>query len=114
MTDRWIEMEQGGFVYILSSRTGVLYIGVTNDLERRLSEHKQGIIEGFTKRYHAHKLLYYEPYDDITNAIAREKQLKGWRREKKAALIERENPGYEDISLDWYETASPTALGDVG
>lgn len=107
-------MEKVGYVYILGNRSGGLYVGVTNDLERRLSEHKQGLIDGFTKKYRIDKLLYYEAFDDFTSAIAREKQLKGWRREKKAALIERDNPDYADIAIEWYENASPDALQDVG
>ncbi len=99
-------MEKGGFVYMLGSRSGVLYIGVTHNLERRLSEHKSGAIEGFTKKYRVNRLLWYERYDRIEDAIARERQLKNWRREKKARLIERENPDYADISEDWYESAA--------
>lgn len=107
-------MEKGGYVYMLGSRTGVLYIGVTNNLERRLSEHKRGLVEGFTRKYNVHKLLWYEAYDDIRDAIARDKQLKGWRRSKKAALIEQENPGYIDMSEEWLNPPSPQPLQDVG
>jgi len=107
-------MEKGGYVYILGNRSGGLYVGVTNNLERRLLEHKQGLVEGFTQKYRIDKLLWYEAYDDIRDAIAREKQLKGWRRSKKAALIARKNPGYADISIEWYENASPDAFQDVG
>lgn len=98
-------MERGGFVYMLGSRSGVLYIGVTNDFERRLSEHKAASVKGFTKKYRVNRLLRYERYDRIEDAIAREKQLKNWRRDKKARLIERENPDYADISQEWYENA---------
>ncbi|MDE0716972.1 MAG: GIY-YIG nuclease family protein [Rhodospirillaceae bacterium] len=98
-------MEKGGFVYMLGSRSGVLYIGVTNDLERCLSEHKSGSVEGFTKKYRVARLLWYECYDRIEDEIGREKQVKNWRREKKARLKERENPDYEDISQEWYESA---------
>ena len=107
-------MKRGGFVYILGSISGVLYIGVTNDLERRLSEHKSGSVEGFTKKYRVNRLLWYERYERIEDAIGREKQMKNWRRDKKQQLIERENPDYEDISLEWYEAASPAAHRDVG
>ena len=86
-------MEKGGFVYILGSISGVFYIGVTNDLERRISEHKSSVIDGFTKKYRANRLLWYERYDRIEDAIGREKQMKNWRRDKKARLIERDNPG---------------------
>ena len=107
-------MEKGGFVYMLGSRSGVLYIGVTNNLERRLSEHKAAQVKGFTKKYRVNRLLWYERYERIEDAIAREKQMKNWRRDKKQQLIERENPDYEDISREWYEAASPVAHRDVG
>ena len=74
-----------------------MYVGVTNDLERRLYEHQRGLVEGFTKRYHVHKLVYYETYSNPTDAIAREKEIKGWRRERKNRLVERSNPLWRDI-----------------
>jgi len=87
------------YVYILTNKTDtVMYIGVTNDLRRRLCEHKNEQIEGFTKRYHVHKLVYYEEYHEINDAIAREKQLKGWKREKKNALVATKNPNLDDWS----------------
>jgi len=87
------------YVYILTNKTDtVMYIGVTNDLQRRLCEHKNEQIEGFTKRYHVHKLVYYEEYHEINDAIAREKQLKGWKREKKNALVATKNPNLDDWS----------------
>lgn len=92
-------MKKSYFVYILASISRVLYIGVTNDLNRRLWEHKEGLLEGFTKKYHVHKLVYYEEYLDIQDAIMREKQLKSWRRSKKVALIEESNPGWSELSL---------------
>jgi len=76
-----------------------MYIGVTNDLKRRLLEHRSGLIEGFTKKYHVHKLVYYETFSDINNAIRREKQLKGWIRAKKNALVETMNPKWLDLSV---------------
>ena len=86
------------FVYILASkRNGTLYIGVTNDLVRRVWEHKNNKIEGFTKRYKVHNLVYYEYTDDVRSAIEREKQLKKWKREWKLELIEKENPEWEDL-----------------
>jgi len=88
-----------GYVYILSSRSRRLYIGVTGDLKGRIWEHKQGIIEGFTKTYKINQLVYYEDYPDMVSAIAREKQLKGWVRAKKIALILEKNPGWEDLRL---------------
>jgi putative endonuclease len=89
-------------VYIVGSLSGTLYIGVTNELARRVWEHKNWMADGFTKRYGVHRLLYYENFYEIGNAIEREKQLKGWRRAKKIALIEKMNPHWEDLSRDWY------------
>jgi len=86
------------FVYILSSDRGVLYIGVTSDLQRRLAEHREGFAEGFTSRYKVHRLVYFEETHDIRSALAREKQVKSWRREKKLALIREANPKFEDLS----------------
>ncbi|NQU83337.1 MAG: GIY-YIG nuclease family protein [Parcubacteria group bacterium] len=91
------------YVYILSSNSGTLYIGVTNDIERRVSEHKQGLIKGFTKKYNCKKLVYYEDYTDIKQAITREKQLKKWSRNKKQNLIKTLNPTWKDFSLEWKE-----------
>jgi len=88
-------------VYILASRSRVLYIGVTNDLARRVAEHRQGLVEGFSKKYGVDRLVFYEQTPDIRSAIAREKQLKSWRREKKIALIEASNPTWRDLSEDW-------------
>ena len=90
------------FVYILSNcDDSVIYIGVTGNLPRRLYEHRNGLVEGFTKKYNVHKLVYYEHTSDVYSAISREKQLKKWRREKKNQLIEAMNPQWRDLSLDW-------------
>ena len=78
-------------------KNSVLYIGITNDLRRRVYEHKNGIFEGFTKKYRVHKLVYVESCHDVKDAIRREKQLKGWIREKKIALIESVNPEWKEI-----------------
>ena len=92
------------WVYILSnnSRTS-LYIGVTNDLHRRYMEHKNGIVEGYSKKYRCHALLFYEEFSDVQDAIAREKELKGWSRAKKEALIRTMNPYLWDLAvgLEW-------------
>lgn len=88
-------------VYILGSLSGTLYIGVTNDLVVRVRQHKNHTFGGFTAQYEVTRLLYYERYPDVRTAIAREKQLKGWRREKKVALIEKMNPQWRDLSSDW-------------
>ena len=85
-------------VYILASRKhGTLYIGVTRDLVRRVYEHKNDLVRGFTSQYGVHLLVWYECYDDPTSAITREKQLKKWRRDWKVNLIERDNPNWEDL-----------------
>ena len=90
------------YVYIMSNTNNTtLYIGVTNDIERRVQEHKSGLIPGFTQKYGCDKLVYYEPYSDIDQAIEREKKLKKWRREKKDWLISTTNPGLDDLSEDF-------------
>ena len=90
------------YVYILTNwNNRVMYIGVTNDLRRRLYEHQEELVDGFTKDYHVHKLVYFETTSDVKAAIEREKQLKGWRREKKNGLVERLNPTWKDLSEDW-------------
>jgi putative endonuclease len=84
-------------VYILASASRVLYTGVTNDLERRVSEHRQRRAPSFSVRYNVHKLVYFEQFGDVRAAIAREKQIKGWLRAKKLALIESFNPRWKDL-----------------
>lgn len=91
------------FVYIMSNVSGTLYIGVTNDLQRRVYEHKKKLKEGFTQKYNVTKLVHFEETNDVIAAIEREKQLKGWIRKKKVALIESENPYWEDLAKDWFE-----------
>jgi putative endonuclease len=85
-------------VYIMASESGVLYIGVTNDLERRVIEHKKKMVPGFSARYNLQKLVYFESFGNVQDAIAREKQLKGWLRRRKVALIESINPHWNDLS----------------
>ena len=88
------------YVYILTTYNNkAMYIGVTNSLERRVYEHCNDLFEGFTQKYHVHKLVYYEYFKDIRNAIAREKQLKGWTRAKKNALVETKNLEWKEIDL---------------
>jgi len=89
------------WVYILSSVSGTLYVGVTNNIDKRIWEHKSGLIEGFSKKYACTHLVYYEAFDDVRVAISREKQLKRWRREKKVKLIENINPHWNDLSENW-------------
>ena len=88
------------YVYIMASRSQVLYIGVTNHLARRVAEHKTGEVAGFTQRYKVNRLVYFESSTSINAAISREKQLKGWTRSKKIRLIESDNPNWEDLSLE--------------
>jgi len=85
------------YVYILSNLSKTLYVGMTNDLLRRVYEHREKFVEGFTKKYNLHKLVYYEQTNDVNSALFRERQIKSWRREKKRALIESVNPKWEDL-----------------
>jgi len=89
-------------VYMLASKSRTLYIGMTNNLHRRIYEHKNDLIDGFSKDYRCHRLVYYESFDDVLKAIGREKQLKGWNRTKKIWLIQWQNPTWEDLAQDWY------------
>ena len=84
----------------MASQSGVLYTGVTNDLSRRVAEHKEGLIPGFTRKYKVNRLVYYESTPDVNAAIAREKQIKRWRREKKTSLIETINRGWDDLARE--------------
>ncbi len=87
------------YVYILTNKSKTLYVGVTNDLERRIYEHKNKLVEGFASKYNLTKLAYFEETNSAESAISREKQLKGWLRRKKVALIESMNPDWKDLSL---------------
>lgn len=89
------------FVYIMTNVSGTLYIGVTNNLERRVFEHRMKQADGFTRKYNITMLVYCEEFDSIRDAIGREKQLKNWSRAKKVTLIERENPAWLDLSAEW-------------
>ena len=90
------------YVYMLTNwNNKVIYTGVTNNLERRLYEHKNGIVEGFTKKYNVHKLVWFDYTTDVRVAIEKEKQIKGWTRAKKNALVERDNPDWKDLSEVW-------------
>jgi putative endonuclease len=99
----------------MASRTHVLYIGVTNNIERRVRQHKQHINDGFTDKYHCERLVFYERFASPTAAIARETQLKAWSREKKLVLIAKENASWHDLSSEWgkplpsYSDSKPTA-----
>src|SRR5580704_2007772 len=99
------------YVYILQSASRrALYIGMTNNLHRRVFEHKTHRHDGFADQYNAIRLVYWERYDDVYKAIAREKQLKGWRREKKLRLIARFNPGWTNLAADWFENIATGRL----
>ncbi len=89
------------YVYIMANRAGTLYTGVTNDLQRRVYEHQHKLIPGFTAKYNITRLVYFETTNDIRAAIGREKQIKGWLRAKKIALIESVNPDWNDLSAEW-------------
>ena len=88
------------FVYIMTNRSRTLYVGTTNDLTRRMQEHKEGRGSAFTSKYHLDQLVYFESGHDVYAAIAREKQIKGWLRAKKIALIDTQNPAWRDLSED--------------
>jgi len=97
-------MHEGGyFTYIVASQSRTLYFGVTGNLRKRVFEHKWKEHEGFAAKYNCDRLVWFESHQEIAKAIAREKQLKGWRREKKIALIEKGNAARADLSRDWYE-----------
>ena len=94
------------YVYIMSNKSATLYTGITNDLERRVYQHKNKLIEGFTKRYNITQLVYFASTDDVTAAIAREKQIKGMLRSKKIELIKTMNPLWKDLSEGWFDTGT--------
>ncbi len=104
---RWVK-EHRYWTYIMASRSHTLYIGMTNDLGRRIREHKAHEIEGFSAKYNVDRLVWYEVYDNVRRAIGREKQLKGWVRAKKIKLIEASNPTWSDLSDEW---GKPAVLG---
>src|SRR3954464_9123445 len=97
------------FVYVLASKTRTIYVGVTNDLVRRIWEHRGGMVAGFTRRYGVYKVVYYEELRDPSGAISREKQIKGWARVKKVAMIESVNPEWNNLAENWFVDVS---LGD--
>ncbi|MCB9360256.1 MAG: GIY-YIG nuclease family protein [Flavobacteriales bacterium] len=92
------------YVYILASqRNGTLYVGFTNDIERRVQEHKQKIVKGFTAKYNVNILVYFEEFNNSEMAILKERQMKKWKRAWKLKLIEKENPNWKDLSEEWYK-----------
>jgi putative endonuclease len=106
------------YVYMMQSASRrALYIGMTNNLHKRVWQHRHHLLEGFTDDYNAARLVYWESFDDVHKAIGREKQLKGWRREKKNWLAETTIPGWRDLAAEWYEaqghsTAAPVPFGN--
>jgi putative endonuclease len=97
-------MHEGSYsTYIMASRSHTLYIGVTGNLQKRVFQHKWREHDGFTQRYNCDRLVWFELFQEVAHAIAREKQLKKWRRDKKTALIEKSNPAWVDLSRDWYD-----------
>jgi len=102
------------YVYIMQSASRrTLYTGMINNLRKRVWQHKNHLLEGFTDDYNATRLVYWESFDDVANAINREKQIKRWRREKKIWLIQRVNPGWRDLAADWFETQGPSTTSFV-
>ena len=97
------------YVYIMASLSGTLYIGVTNSIRRRSAEHKAGEDPGFTSKYEVNRLVYFEVFQYVNNALDREKELKGWRRSRKIALIESQNPSWRDLSRDFGKEFKPEA-----
>ena len=99
-------------VYILTNATRVLYIGLSSNIELRMWQHKTKAFPGFSSTYNVNWLVYVEEYEYVNDAIARERQLKNWRREKKIALIESQNPEWHDLSMDWFpaDIGSSTAI----
>ena len=92
---------KSGYTYIMGSHAGTLYIGVTSEIYIRVQQHKNGTFEGFSKEHGCTRLLYYEQHEDINQSISREKQLKGWRREKKLNLIRTQSPDFKDLAETW-------------
>ena len=99
------------YVYSMSGLSRRLYVGVTNDLYRRVYEHKHHLVEGFTKRYNLTHLVYFEAGEDVSGAISREKQIKGWLRSKKVALIESFNPKWDDLAEIWFKDQDEPVWG---
>jgi putative endonuclease len=96
-------MDQASHVYMMSSSSRrALYTGVTARLRQRVFEHKNDLVEGFSSKYKCHRLVYFERFTTVVDAIAREKQVKGWRREKKDKLVESMNPAWKDLAADWF------------
>jgi putative endonuclease len=101
------------YVYIMASKSRVLYVGITNDIFWRVWEHRNNVNPGFTSKYRIHRLVYFEMFKYVGNAIAREKRIKGWLREKKVALVRSANPTWEDLSESWFDVICLNAEADA-
>ena len=106
------ERQHNYWAYLLASRSGVLYVGMTNSLERRVWEHKNKAVPGFTADYNVNRLVWFEEFREVCDAIATEKRIKGWARAKKVALIEQTNPQWTELSEGWYEAVMPKEIRD--
>jgi len=91
------------YVYIMTNKSGTLYTGITNNIEKRVFEHKNKLVPGFTQKYNINQLIHFEAFSDVYSAIAREKAIKGWLRKKKIELIQKDNPDWKDLAQDWYD-----------
>jgi len=91
------------YIYIMTNKSGTLYVGMTNDIKKRVYEHKNKLIAGFTKKHNINRLIYFETFSDVHSAITREKTIKGWLRKKKIDLVNNTNPYWNDLSNDWYD-----------
>jgi putative endonuclease len=100
------------YVYMMASKSRTLYVGMTSDLERRVFEHKNKLVPGFTRKYNITRLVWFEEFADPLQAIEGEKRIKGWRREKKVALIEKTNPAWDDLARGWFAETVPNRGGD--
>jgi len=106
-------LQKGYFVYIMSSQRRVLYVGISSNLPLRVWQHRTGALEGFTSKYNVTQLVYYECFQNVRDAIHREKEIKGWIRQKKIALIESVNPKWKDFSARWSNCQSDERLGKM-
>lgn len=96
-----MERKKQYYVYIMTNKSKTLYVGITNNIEKRVYEHKNKFVPGFTKKYNITRLIYFETFADVYSAIAREKTIKGWLRKKKIELITKANPDWQDLSRQW-------------
>jgi putative endonuclease len=107
-------MPKNYYTYIVASRSRTLYIGVTSNLEQRIWQHKNKAHEGFSATYNCNRLVWFEQYSNVSTAIAREKELKGWLRVRKVELIEKENPSWSDLSENWGHPIIPSTDAPIG